>query len=66
MATQVTQPGGHFWNQAMQVTLPDNLVGKFVTKGSRPQRISHEAMDTFRTSLSPTPHLRTLRGVFYR
>ena len=28
VAMQVTQPGGHLWNQAMQVTLPDDQILK--------------------------------------
>ena len=28
VAMRVTQPGGQFWNQAMQVTSPDDRVAK--------------------------------------
>ena len=30
VAMQVTQPGGQLWNQAMQVTLPENVELFFV------------------------------------
>ena len=32
VAARVTQPGGQLWNQAMQVTLPDNqILNQFAT-----------------------------------